>query len=95
MTYTLDEDFDRGRFFNVHHDAPTTGRLQVTDQIDPFPFLWIAASGRGSILKIDTRTGAILGEYSTTPDTRGSHNPSRTTVGLDGSVWAGGVTTAR
>lgn len=88
-TYTRDEDFDLGRLFNTHHDAPLGDQLQVTEKIGPFPFLWIAASGRGTIVKIDTRTGAVLGEYSTNPDNRGGPNPSRTTVTLDGSVWAG------
>ncbi len=31
----------------------------------------------------------MLGEYSTSPDTTVGPNPSRTTVALDGSVWAG------
>ncbi len=87
--YSLDEDFDRGRLFNAHHDAPFSDQLQVSDRIKPFPFIWIAASGRGTIVKIDTRTGAVLGEYSTTPDNRNSHDPSRTTVALDGSAWVG------
>ncbi len=87
-TYSLDEDFDLGRLFNVHHDAPHGDQLQLTAQFGPFPFIWIAASARGTLVKIDTRTGAILGEVSTTPDNR-DHNPSRTTVALDGSVWAG------
>jgi hypothetical protein len=89
VTYTLDEDFDQGRLFNIHHDAPLSDQLQVTENISPFPSIWIAASSRGTIVKIDTRTGAILGEYSTTPDNRTRHNPSRTTVALNGSAWAG------
>ncbi len=71
------------------HPIRSDDQLLVTDQGGPFPFLWIAASGRGTIVKIDTRTGAILGEYSTNPDNRTYHNPSRTTAALDGSVWAG------
>ncbi len=87
--YTLDGEFDQGKLFNTHHDAPSSDQLQVTEEVRPFPFLWVAGSGRGTVIKIDTRTGAVLGEYSSTPDNRNSHNPSRTTVTLDGSVWAG------
>ena len=43
---------------------------------------------RDTIVKIDTTTGAILGEYWSSPDRRG-RNPSRTTVDANGNVWAG------
>jgi hypothetical protein len=75
----------------VQHDAPLSDQLQVVQKTGPFSYLWIAASNRGTLVKIDTRTGEILGEYSSNPDTGSSTapNPSRTTVALDGSVWAG------
>ena len=91
VVYTADEDFDRGRLFNTHHDPPGGDQLQLTERIGSFPYLWIAASRKGTLVKIDTRTGAVLGEYATKPGSRSASNPnpSRTTVGLDGSVWAG------
>jgi YVTN family beta-propeller protein len=46
----------------------------------------VAASARGTIIKINTLTGAILGEYFSAPDGR-FRNPSRTTVDGDGNVW--------
>jgi hypothetical protein len=44
---------------------------------------------RCTIAKINTETGAILGEYRTISDDAGCNQSSRTTVGLDGSVWVG------
>ncbi|MES9901613.1 MAG: PASTA domain-containing protein, partial [Sedimenticola sp.] len=48
----------------------------------------MAASARGTIVKIDTNTGAIKGEYYSAPNGRG-RNPSRTTVDKNGNVWTG------
>ncbi|MEA2000575.1 MAG: hypothetical protein U9N84_01610, partial [Actinomycetota bacterium] len=46
----------------------------------------VAASGRGTVVRVNTDTGEVVGEYRTAPDGRGL-NPSRTTVDLFGSVW--------
>jgi uncharacterized repeat protein (TIGR01451 family) len=89
VLYSLDADFDQGTRVNTNHNAPNSNQLQLNEQTETFPFIWVALSARGTIAKIDTSTGDILGEYSTTSDGDGSHNTSRTTVGLDGSVWAG------
>lgn len=86
-TYTLDADFDEGTLINVTHDT-VPDQLQLIDQGEAFNFIWVAASGRGTIVKIDTETGAILGEYLSSPDGMG-RNPSRTTVDANGNVWAG------
>ena len=85
-TYTLDADFDEGNLVNVNHDVPD--QLQLSEVTETFPFIWVAASGRGTIIKINTETGAILGEYHSAPNGR-ELNPSRTTVDLDGAVWCG------
>lgn len=85
--YTTDADFDLGAANNVVHSTPD--QLQLDDTTTAFPFIWVALSARGTIAKIDTVTGAVLGEYSTTSDGDDGHNPSRTTVANDGSVWAG------
>jgi streptogramin lyase len=85
-TYTLDADFDEGVAINVVHTP--SDQLQLTDKSTAFNFIWVAASARGTIVKIDTLTGAILGEYQSAPDGLG-RNPSRTTVDANGNVWAG------
>lgn len=93
-TYTLDSDFGEGSSINVGTAIPN--QLQLNEQAS-FDFLWVAVSldrptlpdGRfvgGTVVKIDTRTGQIVGEYLTAPDGHG-RNPSRTTVDLNGSVW--------
>jgi DNA-binding beta-propeller fold protein YncE len=86
-TYTTDADFDEGTLINVTHDL-IPDQLQLIDQGEPFNFIWVAASTRGTIVKIDTETGAVLGEYRSAPLGR-ALNPSRTTVDANGSVWAG------
>ncbi|GGQ42938.1 hypothetical protein GCM10010166_08940 [Couchioplanes caeruleus subsp. azureus] len=86
-TYTLNADFDEGVANNVVHSTPD--QLQLDDTVTAFPFIWVALSARGTIAKIDTVTGAVKGEYATTSDGDNLHNPSRTSVANDGSVWAG------
>jgi hypothetical protein len=86
-TYTLDADFNEGTANNVVHS--TQNQLQLDDTVTAFPFIWVALSARGTIARIDTVTGAVRGEYSTTSDGDNAHNPSRTTVSNDGSVWSG------
>lgn len=85
-TYTLDADFDEGTAINVVHSTPD--QLQLDDTTTPVPFIWVAASARGTIVKIDTATGAILGEFWSAPDGR-DRDPSRTTVDANGNVWSG------
>ena len=86
VTYTLNADFDRGTFLNVNHDVPHANELRLNGQLRPFPFVNIAASGRGTAIRVDANTGEILGEYLTAPDGMG-RDPSRTTVDLHGNVW--------
>lgn len=85
-TYTNDADFDQGSLLNVNHDTPAHDQLQLNQATTPFPFVNVACSGRGTIVRIDVVTGAILGEYWTAPDNMG-RNPSRTTVDKYGNVW--------
>lgn len=85
-TYTLDPDFDEGVLFNVNHDPPHRHELRLNRTAEPFPFVWVANSGRGTAVKIDIFTGRVLGEYRTAPAGR-SLNPSRTTVDLNGNSW--------
>jgi streptogramin lyase len=83
-TYTLNADFEEGTLVNVNHDIPN--QLQLSLTTTTFPFVWVAASARGTIVKIHTKTGAIVGEYLTSPDGMG-RDPSRTTVDLLGNCW--------
>jgi YVTN family beta-propeller protein len=86
-TYTVNADFDDGSLINVSYDA-FPDQLQLIDTGEAFGFIWVAASARGTIVKIDTVTGDVLGEYKSAPTGRGL-NPSRTTVDANGNVWAG------
>jgi hypothetical protein len=100
QTYTIDADFDQGVLNNVNHDSPNNDQLQLNRQSLPEPFLWVAQTYEGIIVKIDTRTGRQVGRYPSTlaadclacpaPDGQGRSNlwmPSRTAVDLNGDVW--------
>ncbi|HEV8431561.1 MAG TPA: RHS repeat-associated core domain-containing protein [Pyrinomonadaceae bacterium] len=84
-TYTLDADFDQGTQFNVIHEV--ANQLQLDHTAREFDFLWVSVSSKGTIVKINTKTGQVLGEYFTSPAGQ-PKNPSRTTVDLNGNVWA-------
>ena len=76
-------DWEQGTSINVL----VTDNLKLQDESRPFNFIWIAASGKHTIVKVNTLTGEILGEYKSGPDSAGPGNPSRTTVDNDGSLW--------
>jgi RHS repeat-associated protein len=84
--YTSNNDFDKGTSINVSHLI--ADQLSLDDKVQTFDVMWVAASGLGTIVKINTKTGEILGEYRSGPQGR-SLNPSRTTVDNNGNVWAG------
>jgi hypothetical protein len=86
VLYTTDSDFDRGTLLSVNHNSPYNDQLQLDSQTKPFPFINVAASGRGTMVRTNTETGEVVGEYRTAPEGRGL-NPSRTTVDLFGNVW--------
>ena len=86
VAYTSDADFDAGTLVSVNHDAPFNDQLQLDSPTEPFPFINVAASGRGTVVRVNTDTGEIVGEYRTAPEGRGL-DPSRTTVDLFGNVW--------
>jgi hypothetical protein len=64
------------------------GQLQLDDTVEAFQFVWVAVSTKGTIVKLDAKTGQVLGEYRTAPEGQPT-NPSRTTVDHNGAVWAG------
>jgi hypothetical protein len=83
-TYTTDADFDLGQLLNVNHT--NANQLQLNQSSKPLPFVYVACSSRGTAVRIDINTGAILGEYLTAPNGM-RRNPSRTTVDKYGNVW--------
>ena len=85
-TFTLDADFDLGNLLNLNHNSPNNNQLQLNTVTRPFPFVNIAASGRGTAIRIDVNTGAVLSEFFTSPNGL-SRDPSRTTVDKLGNVW--------
>lgn len=82
--YTLNADFDEGTLLNVNHG--TDDQLQLNQETKSFPFIWVACSGRGTIVRIDVNTGEVLGEYRSAPEGRDG-GPTRTAVDLYGNVW--------
>lgn len=87
-TYSSDLDFGQGTLVNV---APNNeGSLTMAGEATAFNFIWLAVSSKGTVVKINTDTGEVLGEYLTSPIGIGStSNPSRTTVDHNGAVWVG------
>lgn len=88
-TYTTTADFQEGLSFNVNATVvPDQLQLNVAGDPLPFPVVNIAASGRGTLVRIDGATGAVLAEYATSPDGL-MRNPSRTATDAFGNVWVG------
>lgn len=87
--YTTIKDFSYGTLLNTTTALTpigTTGQVQFSPTSKPFPYLYVAVSARGTLVRIDINSGAILGEYKTAPDGNGG-DPSRTTVDQLGNVW--------
>jgi hypothetical protein len=73
---------------NLQQDS--SGKIGFPATPKPFPYVYMAASGRGTVVRIDANTGTVLGEFRTVPQSRGSaHSPSRTTVDRFGECWVG------
>ncbi len=88
-TYTTSADFAEGTLTNVNSAAVADQlQLDVLPGAPSQPLVNIAVSGRGTLVRIDANTGAILGEYATAP-TGLARNPSRTAVDSVGNVWVG------
>ena len=86
--FTTNQDFNQGYLFNLNHKSPNEDQLQINTVPKPFPYVNVAASERGTVVRIDADTGSIVGEYRTAPEKRW-RDPSRTTVDLLGNIWAG------
>ncbi|MBN2561938.1 MAG: tandem-95 repeat protein, partial [Phycisphaerae bacterium] len=83
-TYTTEADFQEGAFLNT--DTLGRDQLQLRNSMEAFNSIWIAVSTKGTIVRIDTETGEVKGEYWSSPEGQ-PKNPSRTTVDLNGNVW--------
>lgn len=82
-TYTTTDDFNEGAAINV---VTADDEVKLDDTTKPLNIIYVAVSNRGTVVKINTDTGEVLGEYRTSPD--GLYgDPSRTTVDKNGSVW--------
>ncbi|GBE75601.1 hypothetical protein myaer87_28280 [Microcystis aeruginosa NIES-87] len=112
LIFTNDADWGMGTFTNLNYNpnppdtnnrVPGNNQLQLNPAlVTQFNNIWVALSGRGTAVRIDTDhvdpdgvvsladsaagNGAVLGEYYTAPNGMG-RDPSRTTVDLDGNVW--------
>ncbi|MDA7910674.1 hypothetical protein N9274_01280 [Akkermansiaceae bacterium] len=68
------------------------GKLELppAGTIKTLPYIWMAASSRSTIVRINTNTGTVIGEYKTQPGSAWqSGDPSRTTVDQFGECWVG------
>ncbi|HEX5887480.1 MAG TPA: hypothetical protein VFY61_02205, partial [Pyrinomonadaceae bacterium] len=83
--YTLNGDFNLGSLINLSLNP--ADQLQLDETSRSFKFIWVAVSTKGTVVKINTETGQIIGEYFTSPNGQ-PRDPSRTTVDQNGNVWA-------
>lgn len=86
---TWTDDFWIGSSINT--TSVTSADLAILETPQLLDTIWIACSARGTVLRINTATRQIEGEYLTSPTIEGApncgRNPSRTTVDFDGNVW--------
>ncbi|MGD8973246.1 MAG: hypothetical protein PVJ56_08085, partial [Desulfobacterales bacterium] len=79
VDYTTDADFEQGTLVDVNYDPPNNDQLQLDTTGTPFAFVNVAATGRGTIVRINAETGITIGEYRTAPEGLNA-SPSRTSV---------------
>jgi len=84
--YTSNADFNLGVLSGLE---AVNDQLQFKTNLPAqFPFINVACSARGTVARINTTNGMIVGEYRTAPeDVPIASNPSRTTVDEYGNVW--------
>lgn len=88
-TFTTSYDFSTGTLSGVN--ANNEGDLRMTSAMDVFetPFIWIPNSTDRTVTQIDTQTLNVKGTHGLASNGVDCHNPSRTTVDIDGNVWVG------
>jgi RHS repeat-associated protein len=84
-TYTTTADFAEGNLFNVSSSIPD--QLQTSIDQSNFDFVWIPVFTKGTVVRLDTETGRVLGEYLLTPDGVGDPYASRTAIDSKGNCW--------
>jgi RHS repeat-associated protein len=84
-TYTTTADFAEGNLFNVNSSIPD--QLQTSIDQSNFDFVWIPIFTKGTVVRLDTDTGRVLGEYRLTPDAVGDPYASRTAIDSKGNCW--------
>jgi large repetitive protein len=84
-TYTTTADFAEGSLFNVNSAVPN--QLQTSINQSNFDFVWIPIFTKGTVVRLDTETGRVLGEYRLTPDGVGDPYASRTAIDSKGNCW--------
>ncbi|HIG10499.1 MAG: hypothetical protein ABGY71_11370 [bacterium] len=87
-TYTTDADFDLGTYLEIEHPNASPGQLELVSKDRPLPFVSVANAGNGTLVRIDSLTGQIVGEYRSAPEGE-AQDPSRATVAPDGNTWMG------
>ena len=87
-TYSINKDFNEGIFIGVSN-TQVEDQLQLSQEQETLPFIWVANSGESTVSKINTITGEEIGRYRTGPGIGEAENPSRTTVDLNGDLWVG------
>jgi hypothetical protein len=90
--YTTVADFNLGVMAGLESVLGAgNGQLQFQTNLPPqFPFINVACSARGTVARINTTNGVVIGEYLTAPAPTGlllPPSPSRTTVDQYGNVW--------
>ena len=84
-TYTTTADFAEGNLFNISSRVPD--QLQTSIDQSNFDFVWIPVFTKGTVVRLDTDTGRVLGEYRLTPDDVGDPYASRTAIDSKGNCW--------
>lgn len=82
-TFTSSADFLEG---SIQSLTSTGGRLQFSGPVEMQPYLNVACSVRGTLLRINVDDGSYVGQFLTSPEGM-QRDPSRTTVDRDGCVW--------
>jgi hypothetical protein len=94
--WTNDADWDEGALNNLNHLDPNNDQLQITlDGVSaPMPYMFLAQTDEGIILKLDTITGKQLGRYLSTLTSYCANcavgpgaYPSRIIVDFDGDAY--------
>lgn len=67
VTYTSESDFMMGLYTSTNSVEPPVGHVKLNDSIvTPFNHIWVAASGRGTAIRINTDTNpALIGNGDT------------------------------